>query len=837
MKTDKKTDAEAQLKGEELLAATRAAKKKRKKKAARSKSARTRKKNRDKTEAKREHTRQEKAKIELVRRELCRRHLLPFVQRYEPMYLSGWVHKRICEELMQFLADVVAGLSPRLMITMPPRHGKSMLASQYFPAWALGKYPHLEFINTSYAQSLQMDFSRKIQELIKTPDFALLFGSLGITKKNEAIERWSLYDFAADRRTGGGVLAAGVGGPITGRGAHVFLIDDPVKNREEAESQVVREGAKSWYSSTAYTRLAPGAGILVIQCMTGDTPVLMANGTECPLRQIRVGDKVATYDSGILATSYVKNWINQGPDAIYEITTKSGKLVRANERHPFLVDNDGEPKWIRTKDLNTTQSLYRARKESGRVKSVWSKRVASQSCAEGTAHHTTTKRSGPTGGGHRQSTLARVARRIYDTATGLVWKSLSACFLNRAVFVPSVRSYPQSITLKGNLYSASTTVTSRGKSEASYVITAMWQSGMQALWRIWNPQLNISDFILDPIVGIIKTGKEDVFDIQVERTENFIANGLVASNTRWHDDDLSGWLLEKMREAEKEMKEDPDHEWPEDADRWRTVDFPAIATSDEKYRLRGDPLHPERYDLKTLRKIKRTLAPRDWSALYQQNPQVEEGAYFQKKYIRTYTGAPPYLDIFCAGDLAISKKEHADWTVFYVAGLDVDGKIYILEEYRGRWDAGEIINVMFEIHRKWKPKHFGLEKGQISLTMDAFLRRRIAEEKLYDLYVQELPPGKQDKELRARSFQGLMSLGMVYWPEGALWVDDAINELLRFPSGVKDDRVDAAAWIGKMIASATYVGEGRPKKPTKSWKTKLAGYVKGNKGSDKAMAA
>lgn len=565
------SDAEAKVQGEELLAATKGAEKKRRKKKSQRKAALTRKHNAAKIIAKRELTQKAAATQELYKRELARRHLIPFIQRYEPNYIAGWVHKVIAEALMQFLEDVVAKLSPRLMITMPPRHGKSMETSQYFPAWALGKYPWLEFIDTSYAQSLQMDFSRKIQELVKSDDYHLLFGNLGVTKKNEAIERWSLFDYDKQRRTGGGVLAQGVGGPITGRGAHVFLIDDPVKNREEAESSIIREGAKAWYSSTAYTRLAPGAGVLVIQ-------------------------------------------------------------------------------------------------------------------------------------------------------------------------------------------------------------------------------------------------------------------------TRWHDDDLTGHLLTQMREAEREMKETG--VWPEDADRWKIIDFPAIATHDEKYRLAGEALHPERYDLKALRKIKRTLAPRDWAALYQQNPQVEEGAYFQKKYIRYYKSNPPaYLDIFCAGDLAISKADHANWSVFYVAGLAQDGQVYMLEEYRGRWDSAEIIDIMFEIHRKWKPKHFGLEKGQISLTMDAFLSRRIKEEKLYDLYIEELPPGKQDKELRARSFQGLMSLGMVSWPEGALWVDDAINELLRFPAGVNDDRVDAAAWIGKLISSASYIGEGRPKKPKKSWKKKLSGYVKGNTNTNKAMAA
>lgn len=525
-----------------------------------------------KTEEERQLSQKEKARREMARRELARRHLLAFVQRYEPSYQAGWVHKVICDKLMKFSQDVIDGKSPRLMITMPPRHGKSLLASQYFPAWHLGNNPQHEFINTSYAQSLQMDFSRKIQELVRSPDYGLLFNGLRIMKNNESVERWGLAD-KDGVRTGGGILAAGVGGPITGRGAHILLIDDPVKNREEAESQTVREGAKSWYSSTAYTRLAPGGGVLVIQ-------------------------------------------------------------------------------------------------------------------------------------------------------------------------------------------------------------------------------------------------------------------------TRWHDDDLAGWLLSEMREAEMEAK--ATGHWPEDADEWEVIDFPAIATHDEPFRKKGEALHDDRYPLKALLKMKRTMAPRDWAALYQQNPQVEEGAYFSKKMIRYYKSNPPkYMDIYAAGDLAISKKEQADFCVFMVVGVDEHENIYMLEEYRGRgWDADKIIDVMFEIHDKWNPRRFGLEKGHISQTMDGPLQRRIRDEKRYDLVVEELPPGKADKELRARAIQGLMSHGKVYWPEGALWVDEHLNELLRFPNGVKDDRVDADAWIGKMLATQRYIGTGRPKTDqSKSWKKKLAGYVSGRKDTGNHMAA
>jgi len=527
------------------------------------------------TYAKRELTREQAASEEIHKRALAKRHLLAFIQRYEPNYISGWVHKVICDELMEFSRAVCAGESPRLMITVPPRHGKSLIASQYFPAWHLGNHPEHEFINTSYAQSLQMDFSRKIQELIKSADYHLLFGNLGITKKNEAIERWSLFDLDKNARTGGGVLAAGVGGPITGRGAHIAIIDDPVKNREEAESQTVREGAKAWYSSTLYTRLAPGGGILIIQ-------------------------------------------------------------------------------------------------------------------------------------------------------------------------------------------------------------------------------------------------------------------------TRWHDDDLTGWLLNEMASAQKELNETG--EWPEDADRWKVVDFPAMATGDEDYRLRGEALHEDRYPFRSLAKIKRTLAPRDWAALYQQNPQVEEGAYFEKKDIRYYQSNPPeHLDIYCAGDFAISKTDQANWTVFLVAGLDQAGNIYMLDEFRGRWNSNEIIDVMFKIQDKYHPRKFGLEKGHISLTMDSFLQSRIRVEKRYDFHYEELKPGKADKQLRARSIQGLMAYGRVLWPEGALWVTEYINELLRFPNGVNDDRVDAAAWLGKMLATQTWSGysrnKGERRKKNKSWKSKLAGYVAGRKGLNNSMAA
>lgn len=195
---------------------------------------------------------------ELSRRVLARRSLLAFIIRFEPQYHAGWVHKLICEKLEKFYQDVKDKKSPRLMIFMPPRAGKSMIASHYFPGWILGKDPSLEIISTSYSAQLAEGFSRKARQLLKEPTYKTLFGKTRLDETSQSVGHWSTT-------AKGGFVAAGVSGSVTGKGAHVLIIDDPIKNAADAGSFTVREGQKEWYESTAYTRLAPGGGVLIIQ--------------------------------------------------------------------------------------------------------------------------------------------------------------------------------------------------------------------------------------------------------------------------------------------------------------------------------------------------------------------------------------------------------------------------------------------------------------------------------------------------------------------------------------------------------------------------------------------
>lgn len=509
-------------------------------------------------------SRQEEAKKEQARRELARRHLLPFVQRNVEGYAAGWLHADICQRLERFSDQVARKESPRLMLSVPPRHGKSEIASKNFPAWHLGKFPKHEIIQASYASDLALDFSRKVRDLMKTNQYQALFPTR-IDPKSSALERWNTT-------AGGAYTAVGVRGPITGRGAHIGIIDDPVKDRQDAESETLRQQVKDWYSSTFYTRLAPGGGIVVIM-------------------------------------------------------------------------------------------------------------------------------------------------------------------------------------------------------------------------------------------------------------------------TRWHEDDLSGWLISVMEEAEKEMAE-LGH-WPADADRWEVINYPAIAEQDETYRKTGEALHTDRYPLPALNKIKRALLPRDWSALYQQRPTLEDGDFFIRSNFRFYApyDRPPLeeLAIYTAWDLALGKKDTNDYTVCVIVGIARNGDIYVLHILRGRWGSLEIIEKMIEVQLQWTPILQGIESSMIEMSMEPMLIKITQERGVYLPY-EKLKHKGLDKVARAQAIRTRVAQGRVLLPDerSAPWVAYFLDELVKFPGGKHDDQVDAFAWIGQMILMYAVVRE-KVVDTEPKWRKKLKALGRSKSGS--AMTA
>lgn len=203
-----------------------------------------------------------------VKAEKARRSLIDFTLYTKPDYLAGWFHHKLAAVLDKFLADVVAKKSPRLIIMAPPRHGKTELTSRRFPAYALGKYPDMTFIATSYASDLASSINRDVQKVIDSDEYARLFKSTTLWGKNIRTVADGSYlrnsDIFEIVNHEGAYKSAGVGAGVTGRGGEVLLIDDPVKDAAEAGSETVRKGIWDWFTTTLYTRCAPGGGILLI---------------------------------------------------------------------------------------------------------------------------------------------------------------------------------------------------------------------------------------------------------------------------------------------------------------------------------------------------------------------------------------------------------------------------------------------------------------------------------------------------------------------------------------------------------------------------------------------
>lgn len=209
------------------------------------------------------------AQLERIKREQARRDQVAFSEYVAPFYRPATHHRLVGQYLNQVAAFIQTGGHSgigRLMIYEPPRHGKTEQAAQLFPAWLLGRMPDARIIITAYGADLAQRSSRAIRNYVTSPRYQAIFGErstldapVRLSEDSYAASEW---DLAAPHR--GGVNAAGVGGGITGKGAHLLVIDDPFKNRDDAESDIYREKVWNWYTSSAYTRLEDGAAIVLM---------------------------------------------------------------------------------------------------------------------------------------------------------------------------------------------------------------------------------------------------------------------------------------------------------------------------------------------------------------------------------------------------------------------------------------------------------------------------------------------------------------------------------------------------------------------------------------------
>jgi predicted phage terminase large subunit-like protein len=180
--------------------------------------------------------------------EKCSSKLISFGRAVQPKYTFPW-H---LQKLMSILEAVERGDLTRVMITFPPRHGKSETSSVIFPAYFAGRNPGSEVMVVSGTQKLASRFGSKCRNIIKSDAYKLIFPEMELDQSSHAKADFSF-------KQGGSLLFSGIGGQITGRGANLFIIDDLIPGREEADSEAFREKARAWYDEECYNRLMSDA--------------------------------------------------------------------------------------------------------------------------------------------------------------------------------------------------------------------------------------------------------------------------------------------------------------------------------------------------------------------------------------------------------------------------------------------------------------------------------------------------------------------------------------------------------------------------------------------------
>lgn len=189
-------------------------------------------------------------------KDAARRKLINFCIYTDSDYEVNWHHRIIAKKLQEAYEKVTSGERARVIIQVPPRHGKSELASIKYPAWVLGNQPDFPVIATSYSKELVSDFGLRTKDLMKSRNYRALFGTR-LRKDATAKAKWLTKE-------GGGYTAAGVGGSITGKGFKIGIVDDPIKNREEADSEVIRDKVWDWWRSTFISREDGNGAMIVI---------------------------------------------------------------------------------------------------------------------------------------------------------------------------------------------------------------------------------------------------------------------------------------------------------------------------------------------------------------------------------------------------------------------------------------------------------------------------------------------------------------------------------------------------------------------------------------------
>lgn len=817
---------------------------------------------------------------ELARRELMRRRFIYYVTQNAPDYLAGWVHKDIARRLEQFMLDIENKLSPRLMLFMPPRSGKSHLVSQEFPSWVLGHHPNWEIISASYTADLPIGFSRTIRDRLKSSDYQAMFPGSRLRTDSQGVEQWHL-------QAGGRYRAAGVGVGITGTGAHCVVpyctintpngiipaykvkVGDTVYGYDHDSGCVEAATVVAVCVKPRRKPLVNFGGAIV----TSDHPIY-ANG-EYRAAELVAGMSGLRLEEGsaraevyeLLPESLSGKQHQAGMQSLREGVHTAARRDRERQGQVQPEDNVLQPNLLQRLPHCKSRTVW----EKVARGVHWLRRAIVREGAEKVLLSSVL----PAIPG-AESRISRVQRGVpgHEIAGGPEVQGMPNVWSEEGTHGSTPRG-PQSIEQRYDESGAavldvpqavSRTSGDTAESLAGLLLDDDYVVDFQTTTHnFFASNLLISNCILidDPIKDYQEAQSEVVRETAYNwytttaKTRLAPGGGVLLLQTRWHDGDLAGRLLtDEQVLLESGVPED-------EYDHWQVVNYPAIAEADEYLmptglivsdppelpegskllRSKGEALHPERYSLNGLMRIKNSMPPVQWNALYQQNPVPDSGEYFSNDMFRFYQdlpGTPEEFTFFMAWDLAIGEKTQNDYTVGTVGAMHINGDLYVVDMIRARMNTFQIIEAILTMAKKWPNLQVvGIEDGQIKKTMAPLLKQAMQTAKSSFSLDETLKP-VTDKLMRARPLQSRMQMGQLLIPAGQPWANILQHELLRFPNGVHDDIVDSLAWLARMglylKGPVMRTGEARRKKQ-KSWKDDLKMHVAGSSGGRSFMTA
>lgn len=777
---------------------------------------------------------------ELARRELAKRDMLSFIRYFREDYLPGWVHQELCQLMDAFIEAVKRKGSPRIIISIAPRVGKSTIVSEFLPAYILGLMQTWEVVGCTYNQTLADTFGRKVRDRLQDPKFLDLF-DVELDKRSQSADFIRLSK-------GGSYTGVGMGGALTGKGCHCVVGETKLQTPD---------GERSIYDLVNLTD--PGK-VLAYDHRTNSLCFRQITGVSIrPRARIRrittsAGNVVETSDGHpffVVGKGYLRadqlapgdTLLRSVPEIIRSAVVRNGEGNPKRENEPLLFDevfvSNDERSTIRREKLQMVRgSNYTSSQRSVLLGGVQVERVQESRGEAAQANNDTlpsvwggfSSEIPPTEtllkGMREQGTLTSNdwEWKLYleGRTIGSIWGSpqLDGIQIDAPENYASGFARVRRVRLEGEVACAPHRL---GLHEQCGV-----KSGNDVLIVPYDITCCGEGTIADTISMVeVLHDEREVYNIAVDGTENFFANGILTHNcmiiddpvkdraqaesqiesdnawdwysstartrlhpgggiivvqTRWAINDLSGRLIDSAN-ADR------------NADQWTVYSFPALAEHDEKHRKAGEPLHPERYSREDYLRIKATIEPRDWAALYQCKPYIESGAFFNVDTIKYYDTMPDKDDLaFCLGvDYATSASKKSDKSAIVPLGVTHDGNIYVSEDFiYDHLDSWDAVEKTLELAKKHSARDLGGEAGPIQNTMGPIFQRLQEQHRWYVTINKNVR--RTSKSVAAHTMRALMSAGKLYFPKTPRVERDIVPELLRFDPRVDrggDDFIDA----------------------------------------------